>query len=78
MKFYSYYPNKKPKIFICFVKKLNNISDYQLDILLLSGGTFYEKGLVYIICKITLLNKNYISFYLQGISSGKKLYFVFC
>ena len=78
MNFYSYYPNKKPKIFLCFVKKSNVIAENQYIILLLFGGTFYEKDLVYIVCKITFLNKNYFSFYLQGISSGKKLYFVFC
>lgn len=58
MKFYSYYPSKKPKIFLCFVKKLNNISDYQLDILLLPGGTVKINSAFEIFFDIVCVNKN--------------------
>jgi hypothetical protein len=58
MKFYSYYPNKKPKIFLCFVKKLNNISDYQLDILLLFGGTVKINSAFETFFGIVYVNKN--------------------
>lgn len=58
MKFYSYYPNKKPKIFLCFIKKLNNISDYQLDILLLPGGAVKINSAFEIFFDIVCVNKN--------------------
>ena len=58
MKFYSYYPSKKPKIFSCLVKKSNNISDYQLDILLLSGGTVKINSAFEIFFDIVCVNKN--------------------
>jgi hypothetical protein len=58
MKFYSYYPNKKPKIFLCFDKKLNNISDYQSYILLLSGGAVKINSAFEIFFDIVCVNKN--------------------
>jgi hypothetical protein len=58
MKFYSYYPNKKPKIFLCFVKKLNNMSDYQSDILLLPGGAVKINSEFETFFDIVCVNKN--------------------
>lgn len=58
MKFYSYYPNKKQKIFLRFVKKLNNISDYQLDILLLPGGAVKINSAFEIFFDVVCVNKN--------------------
>lgn len=58
MKFYSYYTNKKPKIFYVLSKKINNISDYQLDILLLLGGTVKINSAFEIFFDIVCVNKN--------------------
>ena len=63
MKFYSYYPNKKPKIFLRFVKKLNNISDYQLDILLLPGGAVKINSAFEIFFDVVCVNKNNMDYF---------------